>query len=356
MKTGKSAGFPVCLYKELIVLLADFDNKKMKSVSYILFLFLSVCGTTAQNGEEVFTFLRYPSSARVSALGGNHVSVVERDPSLVFHNPALGGAEMDGMVNLNYMNFVSDIHQGSALYTKAWGENGAWGIGANFISYGNFRQTTEEKWTEGEFSVEDMSLSVFYSRNLSERWRGGLALKFLYSSLESYTSFGLAADAGLSYYDSEKEFSAGVVLKHAGAQLKAYYDKQGRLPWDIQMGFSKRLAYAPFRLSLTAMYLNTWDFSYIDHTRPAYEGDTFFQTFVKHFVLGVDFIPSENFWLGLGFNPKTQADMKLQSGSSGLSGFSAGGGVKIKTFDVGVSIARYHPSALSLMLSVSATL
>jgi hypothetical protein len=320
-----------------------------------LFFFLVVHGATAQNGEEVFTFLRYPFSARVSALGGNNVSVVERDPSLVFHNPALSGAEMDGMVNLNYLNFISDIHLGSALYTRALGENGAWGIGANFISYGNFRQTTEEKQTEGEFSVEDVSLNVFYSRNLSERWRGGLSLKFLYSSLESYTSFGLAADAGLSYYDSEKEFSAGIVLKHAGAQLKAYYDERQRLPWDIQAGFSKRLAHAPFRFSLTAMYLNTWDFRYIDDTNPSYAGDTFFQTLIKHVVIGIDFIPSENFWLGIGYNPKTQSDMKLQSGN-GLGGFSAGGGIRIKAFDTGVSIARYHPSALSLMISISASL
>lgn len=327
----------------------------MKKLSCILFFPLIIHGAAAQNGEEVFTFLRYPSSARASALGGNNVSAVERDPSLAFHNPALAGAEMDGMINLNYMNFVSDIHLGSALYIRALGENGAWGVGANFISYGNFRQTTEEKLTEGVFSVEDVSLGAFYSRNLSERWRGGLSLKFLYSSLESYTSFGLAADAGLSYYDSENEFSAGVALKHAGAQLKAYYDKRQRLPWDIQAGFSKRMAHAPFRLSLTAMYLNTWDFSYTDNTSPAYSGDTFLQTFVKHFVIGADFIPSENFWLGLGFNPKTNADMKLQSGN-GLGGFSAGGGIRIKTFDLGVSFARYHPSAYSLMLSLSASL
>ncbi|MDR1937293.1 MAG: type IX secretion system protein PorQ [Tannerellaceae bacterium] len=316
--------------------------KKIRSLSCILFFFLTVHWAAAQNGEEVFTFLRYPTSARVNALGGNNVSLVENDPSLVFHNPALAGAEMDGMVNLNYMNFVSDIHLGSALYTKALGETGAWGIGANFISYGNFKQTTAEKLIEGEFSVEDVSLNTFYSRNLSEKWRGGIALKFLYSSLESYSSIGLAVDAGLSYYDSEKEFSAGIVLKHVGAQLKPYYDKRQKLPWDIQLGLSKRMAHAPFRLSLTAMYLNTWD-------------DASFQTLIKHLVVGVDFIPSENFWLGLGFNPKTNADMKLQNGN-GLGGFSAGGGVKIKAFDVGVSVARYHPSALSLMLSLSTAL
>ena len=40
--------------------------------------------------------------------------------------------------------------------------------------------------------------------------------------------------------------------------------------------------------------------------------------------------------------------MKLNGGNA-FSGFSGGAGVKIKTFDVGVSVAKYHPSALSFM-------
>lgn len=327
----------------------------MRRLQYILLLLILTQVVRAQNGEEVFSFLRYPTSSRANALGGNNISLVERDPSLIFHNPALLGGEMDGMLNLNYMNFISDINIGSALYTKARGEKGAWGIGASFISYGNFKQTNAEKLVEGDFSVKDISLNAFYSHDLSEKWRGGLSLKFLYSSLESYTSIGMAVDAGLSYYDSEKDFSAGIAFKHIGAQLKAYDDKRQKMPWDIQLGISKKLAHAPFRLSVTAMYLNKWDFDYANDTDATYDGDSFFQTFIKHFVLGLDYIPSENFWLGVGFNPKTNQDMKLQGGNK-LAGFSAGAGVKIKMFDVGASVAKYHPSALSVMISVSTTL
>ena len=38
------------------------------------------------------------------------------------------------------------------------------------------------------------------------------------------------------------------------------------------------------------------------------------------------------------------------------AGFSGGAGVRIKMFDVGVSVAKYHPSALSMMLSISTTI
>lgn len=329
----------------------------MRNILFACFFFFLTLSVSAQNGDEVFRFLRYPSSARANALGGHTVALVERDPSLIFHNPALLGNEMDGMVNLNYMNYVSDINVGSALFTKAWKERGAWGIGATFMNNGTMKEVTSNNEILGEFSAKDISVQGFFSYDLSDKWRGGASLKFLYSSLADYTSIAMGVDVGLSYYDSEKAFSAGLTFKNIGAQFKPYDDVRQQMPWDIQLGVTKKMTHAPIRFSLTAMYLNRWDFDYVDDAnKTTYSGDNFFQTLVKHFVLGIDYIPSDNFWLGVGFNPKTRMDMKLQGGGTGLSGFSAGAGVKIKMFDVGVSFAKYHPSALSMMLSVSTTI
>lgn len=328
----------------------------MRNILYILFFSVLLEPMMAQNGDAVFNFLRYPSSTRANALGGHTVSLIERDPSLIFHNPALLGGEMDGMVNLNYLNYISDINAGSALFTKAYKEKGAWGIGATFFSNGSFKGMSAENMPTSDFSAKDISINGFFSYDLSEKWRGGASLKFLYSNYDVYTSIGLCVDAGLSYYDSEKEFSFGFVLKNIGAQLKAYDEIRQKMPWDIQMGITKRMTHAPIRFSLTAMHLNKWKFDYINEAdKESYKGDNFFQALVKHFVIGVDYVPSDNFWIGVGFNPKTTLDMKLQGGNA-LAGFSAGAGVKIKMFDVGVSFAKYHPSAMSMMLSVSTTL
>ena len=308
----------------------------------------------AQNGEDAYTFLRFPTSSRVNALGGHSVSLVEADPSLVFHNPALLGGEMDGMININYMNYISDVNVGSAVFTKAFRERSSWGVGATYINYGNMKEMTVDGEQLGMFSAQDIGLHAFYSYDLSEKWRGGLSLKALYSTIADYTSFGLAVDAGLSYFDAEKEFTYGVALKNIGAQLVSYYDDRQNIPWDLQMGITKRMAHAPVRLSVTAMYLNKWKFNYTDNTSGETD-DSFFETAMKHLVFGVEFVPSENFWIGVGLNPKTKMDMKLQSGN-GLGGFSVGGGVKVSRFNVGASVARYHPSATSLMVSISMSL
>ena len=98
------------------------------------------------------------------------MSLVERDPSLIFHNPALLGAEMDQMVNLNYLNYISDINVGSALFTKAYKEKGAWGVGASFFSQGKIRGMSEEGLPTGDFTAKDISVNGFFSYDLSERW------------------------------------------------------------------------------------------------------------------------------------------------------------------------------------------
>jgi hypothetical protein len=328
----------------------------MKNI--LLFISFSTIAmfSSAQNGDDSYTFLRYPSSSRANALGGHTVSLIENDPSLALHNPGLLGSEMDGMVSLSYMNYISDINVGSVFYTKAAGERGAWGIGATYLSYGQIKQTNAENIEEGTFSANDVNINGIYAYDLSERWRGGLSLKFLYSSFERYSSFGIGVDAGLSYYNSEEGISFGFAIKNIGAQIKAYNEERHKLPWDIQLGMSKKMQNSPFRYSITAMHLNKWNLEYIDNSNAStYEGDSFFQSFTKHLVFGVDYIPSDNFWIGLGFNPKSNADMKLINGNR-FGGFSIGAGVSLSSFNVAASLAQYHPSASSLMISVSTSL
>jgi len=328
-------------------------NNYIKLTGFALLLSFSL---SAQEGGHVFSFLRLPTSSHANALGGHTVSLIERDPSLVFHNPALLGGEMDGMINLNYMNYISDIHIGSAIYTKTLRERSAWGIGVVYFSYGTMKEVSGENILLGSFAPLNASVNAFYSYDLSDRWRGGISFKMLYAHFAEYSSFGIGVDAGLSYFDPEKEMSFGIALKNIGAQLKTYDSRREKMPWDIQLGITKKMNHAPLRFSATAMYLNQWKFGYVDESlNTTVLDDSFIQTLAKHLVLGVDFIPSNNFWIGVGFNPKVNMDMKLKSGN-GLGGFSFGGGLKVSGFEASVSVTRYHPSALALMLSISTSL
>jgi hypothetical protein len=65
-------------------------------------------------------------------------------------------------------------------------------------------------------------------------------------------------------------------------------------------------------------------------------------------------MPNDKFWIGLGYTITRSADMHLENGNN-FGGFSAGAGIRIKTFNVGCSIGKYNTAATSFMLSLATT-
>lgn len=328
------------------------DKTKACIISIICTLF--ALHTFAQDGEKAFRFLELPTSTRVNALGGSNVSLIENDISLVFSNPAALGKEMNMHANVGFMSYIADIKAGSAIFGKSIWDANTFAVGINYINYGDFKETTEGNEIIGNFSATDIAVNGVYSHMLTNRLRGGVTAKFIYSSYHEYTSTAIGFDVGLSYYDEDQDFSAGLVLKNIGSQITSYNDKRIGLPWDVHIGVSKKLRNAPIRFSLTGVYLTQWDFHRIDEANNIEKSDdNFAKTLLKHTVLGIDIIPTQNFWLAIGFNPKAHYDLKLQEGNK-FGGFNAGAGIRISKFNVGVSLAKYHPSATSFYLNLGA--
>ncbi|MDR3128681.1 MAG: type IX secretion system protein PorQ [Tannerellaceae bacterium] len=329
-------------------------HKLLYGVIAVMILWTAIPPSSAQERGEVFAFLRYPTSARVNALGGEAVSLTDSDASTTLHNPGLLGGEMSGMLHLSYLSYLADIHLGSILYTRAQGDRGAWAIAVSYLNYGSITESLPDgSLTGAQVSAQDLAFEAAYGYDLSYRWRGGLALKFIYSSFAGYTATGLAADVGLSYYNDGNNLSFGLAAKNLGAQLSAYEGNiRKSLPFDLQMGFSYRLAHAPIRLTLTAVSLHRWRFEQPSSSATQDNGS---RTFFKHLVMGVDLIPTENFYLAVGFNPRRRFDLEVQNANL-FGGFSAGTGIRIRRFGLSLSVANYHPSAMSLMFSLSTKL
>lgn len=318
-------------------------------ISFILFSIT----TYSQNGEKVFRFLNLPTSTHVNALGGNNVSLIDNDISLVFHNPALLGDEMNMNVNVNYMSYFGDIGSGSMIFGKSINPISSFAVGVNYIDYGDFKRMTAENIEQGTFSGKDWVLNGVYSRDLTRYLRGGVTAKFIYSSYDEYSSVGIGFDVGLSYYNEDKSFSAGLALKNVGTQLSAFNEERIRLPWDVQLGLTKRIKNSPLRVSLTGIYLSQWNFEKIDEANGLEKSDdNFTKTLFKHLVIGLDLLPSENMWLGVGYSPKAHSDMKLTEGNK-WGGWNFGAGIRVKRYNVGFSLSQYHPSATSYHFSFS---
>lgn len=310
----------------------------------------------AQEGKTSFDVLNLPVSSHINALGGNNISIIEEDVTVMYHNPALMGQEMSMQAAVNYMRYVAGINIGGVSYAQAVREHGTWAAGLQYAGYGSMKLADATGVVSGTFSAKDLLVSGLYSHDITGSLRGGIHAKLLYSSYESYSAMALFFDLGLNYYFADRDLSLSLVVKNLGGQLKKYETQNIAMPWDIQLGLSKTLRNVPFRFSMTAQHLNKWHLPYEkinDNTGELEVKDKFMSNLFRHLVFGIDYIPSRNFYLALGYDYKKKGDMAV-AGRRILSGFTAGVGIRVKMFGIDLSFAQHHANGFTFMANFRA--
>ena len=312
----------------------------MKKALFVFLMMLGISSLHAQNESQTeYNFLRLPVSAHAAALGGDNITVIENDEALIFHNPALLTSVNDKTINLNYMNYMSGANMASASFNRIVKERASWAVSAQYVNYGKMKEVDENNVQTGEFSAKDLSFAGYFSYMLTNRLTGGISARLITSYLGSYNSIGFGVDLGLNYYDSDHEWSLALVLKNLGGQLKAYHDNFERMPFDIQMGVTKRFTGTPFRLHATLVDLNHLDYK-----------------FLNHIIVGADVLLTESIWIGGGYNFRRADEMKITTtngSSSHGAGLSLGAGLNLERFKLNLAYGKYHVSSSSLVLNVA---
>ena len=312
----------------------------MKKALFVFIMALKAFYLHAQNESQTeYNFLRLPVSAHAAALGGDNITVIEDDEALIFHNPALLSSVNDKTINLNYMNYMSGANMASASFNRIVKEHASWAVSAQYVDYGKMKEVDEYNVQTGEFTAKDLSFAGYFSYMLTNRLTGGISARLITSYIADYNSIGFGVDLGLNYYDPDHEWSLGLVLKNLGGQLKAYNDNFERMPFDIQMGVSKRFTGSPFRLHATLVDLNHLDYKFLNHC-----------------VVGADVLLTESFWIGGGYNFRRANEMKMMSAdknSSHGAGLSLGAGLNLERFKLNIAYGKYHVSSSSLVLNVA---
>ncbi len=314
----------------------------MKKNVILAFFVLFSYEIRAQESETVYNFLRLPVSAHAAALGGDNITIDDDDPTMVFHNPALVSNVSDRSLNLNYMTYMEGVKVASASFVKALRQRATWAVEAQYVDYGSMKQTTAENEVIGKVSAKDIAVGGTFTYALSNKIAGGVTAKFVSSSLAGFNSIGMAVDLGLNYLNPELGLSVSAVARNLGGQLKAYEDDFEKLPFDLQLGVSKRLGESPLRFSVTMTRLHDWD-----------------DKFVNHLVFGAEAFLADNIWIGGGLNPRRSDEMKISDGeteSSHGAGLSFGGGLQLERFKLQLAYGKYHVSASSLIINITYTL
>ncbi len=338
------------------------------NIRKLLFFFasISIVPAIAQvGGNNTYEFLNLPVSARVSALGGNLISVKDNDLNVSLTNPSLLTDSMNNNVALSYVNYFADVNYGYVAYAKHFNKLGNFSAGIHYLDYGKFIRADEIGNTNGTFGANEMSFNLTYAHSiLDSNLTVGATLKTIYSHLESYTSWGSAIDLGATYFNPKNNFAIAAVIKNVGRQWKPYVPgNREKLPFEMQIGISKKPKHVPFRFSVIYENLEKWNLTYdnpaLASTDPL-TGDPikknkykeFGDKLMRHIVIGGEFILTKNFFLRAGYNYQRRKELIIPD-KRGMDGFSFGFGLRIYKFHLSYGRAVYHIAGASNTFSVS---
>jgi hypothetical protein len=325
--------------------------RRFAAVHFILFL-IPFLMHAQKGGESTYSFLGLTNAAKVAALGGELVSLMDDDINLIFHNPSLLTPQMHNHLNLNYVNYFAGVNYGYASYAYHLEGIGNFAGGIHYVNYGTFDRTDELGQSMGTFRASEYALNLFYSRSIIDTFlTAGINLKPLYSSLENYSSLGIALDAGITYHHPRTLTTIALVAKNLGTQFTTYAGEREKVPFELQAGITQGLAHAPFRFNITFQNLERWDLTYEKTGSDDFNTlgeeversgfDIFGDKLMRHLVFGVEFLFGKNFHVDLGYNYKRRQEMKVNA-RPGMVGFSWGFGFKVSKFHIAFGRASYH--------------
>jgi hypothetical protein len=305
------------------------------------------CRAQTLGGNATYNFLKLPASPLLTAAGGENVSYLTNEVGLAANNPALFNRSLHEQLNLSFNSFISGIKTYSLTSAyQAEKINTTLGGHIYFIDYGNIPQTDAAGNESGSFRPVDFVVQLSGARKYLEKWQYGLSMKFIHSSYQQYQSSALAFDVGVHYSDTVNLFYASILAKNMGTQITTYAGEREDLPFDLQVGITKRLAKAPFGFSFTAQQLRFFNLLYNDTTFNNENGfsssDHFINKLMNHFVIAGHIYLGANLEATLGYNHLRRSELNIGGSGNGLNGFSMGLRVKFQKLQVLYARSSYQ--------------
>jgi hypothetical protein len=223
---------------------------------------LCVSASYAQKvGSTSMQFLKVMPSARATALGEAY-AVWATGAEAIFWNPA-GLARLDNMeFSTTYVDWLFDAQQGALSYALAIRGFGAIGVQVQYVDFGKFEETTNERpyisdpdnpgLTGRTFSPFSYLIGISYARDLTDKFSVGLGMKYAHESLfdgrkltaqvrqgvlEEVDTWanGLLFDFGIRYNTGYRSIHIGSAVQNFGADVK-YAKESNPVPLLFRFG------------------------------------------------------------------------------------------------------------------------
>ena len=336
-------------------------------LSTIILVFGLTTSYSQTGGLTSFQLLDLTFNARSAGLGGDFISVKDKDVNMGVANASLLNSDMHNTISFSTALLAGGINYGTLAYGYNLKDIATMSTYIKYVTYGTMQRTAINGESEGTFSPFEMIAGSSIGRELNPRLSIGANVNILYSQLESFYSLGASVDFSGTFYNEEKEFLVTVLAKNIGYQFKTYTtDTRNPLPVEVQLATSYKLPHAPFRISLLAHHLNTWDITYNDpNLQPTIDpltGDVipveragFGEKLARHFTYQLEVLLGKTFEIRAGFDYHRRKEMALAE-RPGVSGFSFGAGAKFKKFGLDYGFVVYSRAGYANMLTLSTNL
>ncbi len=314
-------------------------------------------------GSSIFSFLDLPSSPQLTALGGVNVSAITQDIGLSFNNPSLLRPDLSGQFSAVFNSMYAGIHTYHAMagYTSEKLTTN-FAAGVFYFDYGSIAQTDPSGNVLGSFRPSDYVAQVSASRQYESKWNYGITLKFISSNYGVYRSNGAAMDVAAAYYDSVRQLQVSLVARNMGIQLKKYEGSTADgLPFDLQIGITKRLQKAPIQFSLTAHHLPKFNILYRDTAfnnannfdQNKSSASVAVDKFFRHIVFATQFFVGDHLEITGAYNHLRRAELNIAGSANGLNGFSLGLGVLFSKIQIRYARSYYQSTTAYNQLGIN---
>ncbi len=305
-------------------------------IQRILAVAISLVATQAfavSGGTKGFELLRTDAFARSSALSGSQVAVGGA-VSAIYTNPA-GLASIGSPIgSVGYFKHVLDMNAGNLSYARPYGDLTTFAAAISYFDYGSFDKANEFGQKSGEFGASDILLTVSGARTMLPHLDAGANLKFLNSSIDSYSASALAADLGVIYRTGYKGWDVGGGIYNFGLATSAFLEEADDLPLSYRLGLTVPLEHLPVRFSVAG------DYSADERIRGAGGLELAFS----------DYVQGRISYNTIGIDQRVGLDRDA------LAGFSGGLGVHVKRLSVDYALTSYGEIGFLNRLSLAAQL
>ena len=307
----------------------------------ILFLISILAGSLqALNAQSSFLFLERSATPRALALGGAAITGMP-DAGLWWQNPALLDSLSAGQLQLSHQWFYADVQQSHLAYSLHT-KGGSWGGGVQYLDWGKMQGYDASGNPTSSFTASDYVVQLSHAR----RWRvysAGASIKWASSGIAAYRAGALLLDAGGTFNHPTKELVAGFVVRNIGVFKRSYTGNQSlELPLEVRIGLTFKPRFMPFRFTLTGQHLQQPNLGKADPSAPYNkEEPPVVDNVMRHLAFGTELLLSPNVQLRAGYNHLLRQELKLEN-VGGMSGFSMGLMLRIRSFQLEYTRAWYH--------------